>query len=56
MPLLKAGRETEDAFVTVADDAPLPTAPMIVSLKRYQAQRIALLEQPFALGVALDTS
>jgi uncharacterized protein (DUF934 family) len=56
MPLLKNGHETEDAFGMVADDAPLAAAPIIVSLKRYQAQRIALLEQPFALGVVLDTS
>lgn len=56
MPLLKDGHQAEDPFVTFGDDEPLPKAPMVVSLKRYQAQRIRLLEQPFALGVVLDTS
>ena len=53
MRLLKDGREVADPFVTVADDAPLPDAPVIVSLKRFLASKDALLAQPFALGVAL---
>jgi uncharacterized protein (DUF934 family) len=54
--LLKGYREVADAFVSVADDAPLPDGPVIVSLKRFLAERDALLAQPHALGAQLDTA
>lgn len=56
MPLLKNGREAQDAFATVADGAPLPYGPAIVSLKRFQSEKGALMAHPFALGVVLETS
>ena len=56
MPLLKAGREIADAFTTVADDAPSPDAPVIVSLKRFRAERNALLARAQPLGVELTTA
>ena len=54
MPLLKGGRETADAFVTVADETPLHYGPAIVSLKRFLAEKDMLLVHPFALGVILE--
>lgn len=56
MPLLKGGREIADAFVTVADDAPLPGSPVIVSLKRFRAERDALLAHTHPLGIELTTA
>jgi uncharacterized protein (DUF934 family) len=34
MPLLEAGQPVEDAWVTVADDAPIPDAPAIIAVHR----------------------
>ena len=56
MPLLKSGREIADPFVTVADGDVLPDAPVIVSLKRFCAERDALLARMQPLGVLLTTA
>lgn len=56
MPVLKYGRETADPFLAVADDAPLPDTPAIVSLKRFRAERDALLTRAQPLGVELTTA
>jgi uncharacterized protein (DUF934 family) len=57
MPLIKKGAFVEDAFVTVADDAPLPDGvPVIVSLKRWQSEREALVARGTPLGVRLPNA
>lgn len=53
MPLIKNGVAAEDIYTAVADDAPLPDGPVIVSLKRLRADRDALLERNTPLGVRL---
>jgi uncharacterized protein (DUF934 family) len=53
MPLLEDGRIVEDAWVTVADDAPLPEAPAILSLARLQRDAAQLAGRNAPLGVAL---
>lgn len=59
MALIKGGRVADDTYVSVADDAALPNAPaIIVSLKRWQAEKAALSASNAAIGVLLpsDTS
>jgi len=57
MPLVKNGTYADDPFTTVADDAALPEGkPVIVSLKRFQAERDALLARKAALGVRLESA
>lgn len=46
----------ERAFVTVADNEPLPEGPAIVSLARFQKERDQLLARDEKLGLRLDTS
>jgi uncharacterized protein (DUF934 family) len=52
MPLLEDGRLVADEWVAVADDAPLPDAPTILSLARLRAEDLAGRNAP--LGLALD--
>ncbi|MFC7475727.1 DUF934 domain-containing protein [Dankookia sp. GCM10030260] len=52
MPLLEDGRLVADDWVAVADDAPLPDAPAILSLARLRAEDLAGRNAP--LGLALD--
>ncbi len=54
MPLLENGRITEDQWAVVADDAPLPEAPAIISLARLQREAAALAGRNAPLGVAVD--
>ena len=56
MPLIRNGVWAEDEFETVADDAPLPANGAIVSLKRFEAEREALLARNAKLGVRLASS
>ncbi len=53
--LVKAGRIVEDAFTAVADAEPLPDAPVIVSLKRFLAERDHIVARDGAFGVRLET-
>lgn len=52
MPLLEDGRLVADAWAAVADDAPLPEAPAILSLARLRGADLAGRNAP--LGLALD--
>ena len=51
--LIKNGVPAEDAYTDVADDAPLPDGAVIVSLKRFRADRDALFARNTPLGVKL---
>ena len=53
--LVKAGRVIDDIFTLAADGDPLPNGPTIVSLKRFQAEKTALLSRRIPLGVKLET-
>ena len=53
MPLLENGRIAEDPWQVVADDAPLPDAPAIISLERLQREAAALAGRNAPLGVAI---
>lgn len=54
--LVKAGRVIDDIFTPAADADPLPNGPVIVSVKRFQAEKAALLARRTPLGVKLETS
>src|SRR3569833_857566 len=54
--LIKSGVFVEDAFTNVADDASLPDGAVIVSLKRFQAERATLLARNTPLGITLQSS
>jgi len=53
MPLIKNGAPAEDTYTLVADDAPLPDGPVIVSLQRFRADRDSLLARNTPVGVRL---
>jgi uncharacterized protein (DUF934 family) len=54
--LVKAGRVINDIFTPVADGDSLPNGPIIVSVKRFQAEKATLLARRTPLGVKLETS
>lgn len=56
MPLLEIadGRVLADEWVVVAEDAPLPEAPAILSLARLRQEAAALAGRNAPLGLALD--
>ena len=54
MALWKNGRFEADNFVAVADDAPLSDGPVLVSLKRFVAEREALVARNTPLGVLVQ--
>ncbi|MFZ5792441.1 MAG: DUF934 domain-containing protein [Pseudomonadota bacterium] len=55
MPLLKYGRVVEDPWQFVADDAALPAeGHVLVTLKRWQAEREALIGRGWPVGVRLE--
>jgi uncharacterized protein (DUF934 family) len=57
MPLIKGGALVDDAWVGVGDDEPLPAeAPVIVSLKRWQADRETLRRRNASVGVRLGSA
>ncbi len=55
---VKAGsaRIVDDIFTTLADGEPLPDGPVIVSLKRFLAEKDGLLARAHPLGVRLETA
>ncbi len=54
MPLIKQGRITDDPYMMLADDAPLPaTGAVIVSTTRFAAERDDLFGRGAPLGVRL---
>ena len=53
--LVKNGRAGDDYFLAVADGEALPAAAAIVSLKRFAAEKTALLARGLPLGVKLET-
>ncbi len=55
MPLIKDNAFVEDTFARVADDAALPEGAIIVSLKRFQAERDVLVARNTPLGVRLSS-
>jgi uncharacterized protein (DUF934 family) len=54
--LVKKGRIVDDPFMAVADGEALPQGPVLVSLKRFQAERDALLSGGVPLAVRLETA
>jgi uncharacterized protein (DUF934 family) len=53
MPLIKNGRATEDRYVHVLDDAPLPDgAPVVVPAARFLADAQEILRRDAPIGVA----
>src|SRR6185436_8820405 len=56
MPLIKGEAFVENLFTTLADDQNLPLGkPVIVSLKRWQAEREQLAKRNAAVGVRLSS-
>ena len=53
MPLIKNAQFVENAFARVADEEALPDGAVIVSLKRWQAERETLMARNAPLGVRL---
>lgn len=53
MPLIKHNAFVDNAFAHVADEEPLPEGAIVVSLKRWQAERDALMSRNAPLGVRL---
>jgi uncharacterized protein (DUF934 family) len=54
--IYRNGRVSQNDFVFVADDASLPDGAVIVSLKRFLAEKTQLLARGEPLGVRLETS
>ena len=55
MPLIRNAEFVENAFARVADEEPLPEGAVVVSLKRFQAERDALMTRNAPLGVRLTS-
>lgn len=56
MPLLKDGAFIDDPWTDVGDDEPLPAeGPLIVSLKRWRADRTALIGRAARIGLRLTS-
>jgi len=53
--LIKSSAYAQDVYAPVADDAPLPDGPVLVSLARFQKDRDALLARNTPLGVKLQS-
>ena len=53
MPLIKDNAFAENTFTRVADEETLPEGAIVVSLKRFQAERETLLARNTPLGVRL---
>jgi uncharacterized protein (DUF934 family) len=54
MPLIKNAEFADNAFALVADEEPLPEGAIMVSLKRWQAERDALSARNAPLGLRLS--
>ena len=55
MPLIKNAAFVENTYARVADDEALPDGAIIVSLKRFQAERDALMTRNAPLGIRLTS-
>lgn len=55
MPLIKNGRFAENTYTHVADGEALPQGAIVVSLKRWQAERETLAARNAPLGVRLTS-
>jgi uncharacterized protein (DUF934 family) len=55
MPLIKNGTFIDNTFAHVADDEPPPEGAIVVSLKRWQAERDALAARNVPLGIRLSS-
>ena len=55
MPLIKNNASVDNTFVRVAAEETLPGGAIVVSLKRFQAERDTLLARNAALGVRLTS-
>ena len=55
MPLIKHGKFVDNTFARVADDETLPQGAIVVSLKRWQAERETLAARNAPLGVRLTS-
>lgn len=57
MPFIKAGRRTDDPFVRVADDAPVPAnKPVLVSAARFLAEPADISRRGAPIGVIWPNS
>jgi uncharacterized protein (DUF934 family) len=54
--LIKSGAYAQDVYAPVADDAPLPEGPVLVSLARFKKDRDALLARNTPVGIRLQSS
>ena len=54
--LIKSGAYAQDVYARVADDAPLPEGPVLVSLARFRRERETLLGRNTPVGVQLQAS
>jgi len=54
--LIKSGAYAQDTYARVADDAPLPEGPVLVSLARFRREREALLARNTPVGIQLQSS
>ena len=55
MPLIKNAEFVEDQFAHIADGEMLPTGAVVVSLKRFQAERENLMARNAPLGIRLTS-
>jgi uncharacterized protein (DUF934 family) len=55
MPLIKNAHFVENSYARVADDETLPEGAIVVSLKRFQAERDALMTRNAPLGIRLTS-
>lgn len=54
--LIKDGAYAQDIYAAVADDAPLPEGPVLVSLARFKKERDTLLARNTAMGIRLQAA
>jgi uncharacterized protein (DUF934 family) len=53
-PIWRGGAFHRDTWVRVGEDAPIPDAPVVLSRKRWLAERDALAPRPTPLGLRLE--
>ncbi len=54
--LIKDGAYAQDIYAPLADEAPLPEGPVLVSLARFQKERDALVARNTPLGIRLQAA